>query len=190
MHNLLRRLKQDHNNLLRLLGALERQLDDFHQGNEHDLDLMCELVVYIESYEDQVHHPTEDLVFDRLKALTDDKRVALETLEEQHRILADMSHKFRNSLEAIMHGGVVLRHDVEAQGRAMIKTLRQHIDLEESEAFGLADARLEEADWAALEARAPKYNDPVFGNPDPARFRTVFMHLTEELGLARTAVRK
>ena len=184
MHHLLQRLKRDHVNLLRLLGALERQLDDFHHGREHDLDLMCELVEYIESYEDQVHHPTEDLIFERLKALTDDKRVAVEALEEQHRILADMSRKLRNSLEAIMHGGVVLRHEVEAQGRSMIKMLHRHMDLEEKEVFELAHAVLKDADWQAVEAQAPKFSDPVFGNPDPARFRTVFMHLTEELGLA------
>lgn len=183
MHKVLQKLKGDHVNLSRLLGALERQLDDFHHGREHDMDLMCELVEYIESYEDQVHHPTEDLVFERLKALTDEKRVAVEALEEQHRILADMSRKLSNSLEAIMHGGVVLRHEVEAQGRAMIKMLRRHMDLEETEVFALAHAVLEDADWNAVEKLAPKYNDPVFGNPDPARFRTIFMHLTEELEL-------
>jgi len=183
MHPLLQKLTRDHENLSRLLDVLEKQLDDFHQGQEHDLDLMRELVEYIESYEDQVHHPTEDLVYERLKALTDDKRVAVETLEEQHRILTGMSGKLRHSLDAIMHEGVVLRHEVEAQGRALVKTLRQHMDLEEEEVFALADAKLGDADWAAVEERAPKYNDPVFGDPDPARFRTLFAHLTEELDL-------
>lgn len=110
--------------------------------------------------------------------------MAVEALEEQHRILADMSRKLRNSLEAIMHGGVVLRHEVEAQARAMIKMLRRHMDLEENEVFVLAHEVLKDADWKAVEEQAPKFADPVFGNPDPARFRTVFMHLTEELGLA------
>ena len=185
MHPLLQKLTRDHHNLSRLLNVLEKQLDDFNQGQEHDLDLMCELVEYIESYEDQVHHPTEDLVYERLKELTNDKRVAVETLEEQHLILAEMSGKFRHSLDSIMHEGVVLRHEVEAQGRALVKTLRQHMDLEEGEVFALADARLDDADWMAVEEQAPKHNDPVFGDPDPARFRTVFAHLTEELDLPR-----
>ncbi len=183
MHPLLQKLSRDHDNLSRLLNVLEKQLDDFHQGREHDLDLMQELVEYIESYEDQVHHPTEDLVYERLKTLTDDKRVAVETLEEQHRILVGMSDKLRRSLDAIMHEGVVLRHEVEAQGRALVKTLRQHMELEEGEVFALADATLSEADWAAVEEQAPKHNDPVFGDPDPARFRNVFAHLTVELDL-------
>ncbi len=183
MHSLLRQLRSDHKNLGRLLDVLERQLDDFHEGREHDLDLMCELVEYVESYEDQVHHPTEDLMFARLKELTDEKRVAVETLEDQHLILSDMSKKLCDALESIMHGGVVLRHDVESQGRAMVKTLRQHIDLEEGEVFTLAETTLSDADWDAVAEKAPKFNDPVFGNPDPARFRTLFMHLATELGI-------
>jgi hemerythrin-like domain-containing protein len=184
MHTLLRRLKTDHRNLTRLLQVLERQLDDFHAGEEHDLDLMCELVEYLESYEDQMHHPTEDLVFARLKALTDEKRVAVETLEDQHRQLSDMSKKFRRSLEAIMHEGVVLRQEVESQGRAMIKVLRQHMDLEEGEVFPLAEERLSPQDWAAVADQAPNLTDPVFGDPDPARFRSLFRHLSQELGLS------
>lgn len=183
MHKLLRQLKQDHTNLTRLLKVLDQQLDDFHAGREHDLDLLCELVEYIASYEDQVHHPTEDLVFERLKSITGERRVAVETLEDQHRLLAGMTKKFRDSLETIMHEGVVLRQEVEAQGRAMVKMLRQHMDLEENEVFVLADATLDDADWNWVDERAPKYNDPIFGNPDPARFRTLFQHLAQELDM-------
>jgi len=158
------------------LEVLERQLDEFHAGREHDLDLLCELIEYVESYEDQVHHPTEDLIFAHFKEISDEKRVALETLEDQHQILADMTRRFRNSLDAIMHEGVVLRRDVEAQGRAMLKTLRQHMDLEENEVFGLLEERLDATDWALLEGRVPKAHDPIFGTPDPARFRALFQH--------------
>jgi hemerythrin-like domain-containing protein len=183
MHPMLGQLHRDHKNLERLLGVLERQLDDFHEGEDRELDLMCELIEYLESYEDQVHHPTEDLIFERLQGRTGEKRVAVETLVEQHVLLADMTKKFRQSLEGIMHGGVVLRHTVESQGRAMVKLLRRHMALEEDEVFALADATLGEADWAAVAAKAPKFNDPVFGDPDPGRFRNLFMHLSGELGL-------
>lgn len=183
MHPLLQRLHLDHRNLSTLLAVLEKQLDDFHVGEEHDIDLMCELMDYVESYEDQVHHPTEDRIFEKLKAATDDKRVAVETLQEQHQILADMSKAFGASLNAILHEGVVLRHEVEAQGRGMVKMLKQHMTLEDSEVFPLAERTLSDEDWAAISEQAPSINDPVFGNPDPVRFRTLFQHLTTELGL-------
>jgi hemerythrin-like domain-containing protein len=179
MHPLLQRLVLDHKNLEFLLAILERQLDDVHAGQEHDLDLLCELVEYVESYEDQVHHPTEDLIFARFKSMTEEKRVAVETLEDQHLILAEMTRTFRCSLEAIVNGGMVLRNEVESQGRAILKTLRQHVDLEEREVFGLIAERLDAADWAILEGQVPKIDDPVFGTPDAARFRALFRHFTQ-----------
>lgn len=187
MHKLLLQLNLDHRNLARLLEVLEKQLDDFHAGQEHDIDLMCELVEYINCYEDQVHHPTEDLLFVRFKARTQEKRVAVETLEEQHVLLAEMTRQFRASLQGMMYGEVLLRHEVEAQGRAMLKVLRQHMDLEEGEVFPLIDERLLEEDWIAVEKAAPRFNDPLFGALDLARFRNLYKHLSEELGLPRDA---
>jgi len=96
---------------------------------------------------------------------------------------AGMTRKFRASLEGMMHGEVLLRHEVEAQGRAMIKMLRRHMELEESEVFPLADRQLIADDWRAVADDAPKYNDPLFGDPDPARFRTLYQHLVGELDL-------
>lgn len=177
MHALLQRLILDHKNLARLLEVLEHQLDDFHAGQEHDLDLLCELIKYMESYENQVHHPTEDLIFARLKALTNERQVALETLENQHHLLADMTRKFGDSLEAIMQGEVVSRHEVETQGRALLEMLHQHVGIEEREVFMLIEERFEPADWTALEAQAPWVHDPLFENPDLARFRALFQHL-------------
>jgi hemerythrin-like domain-containing protein len=183
MHRLLRRLKLDHKNLVLLLAVLQKQLDDFHDGSEHDTDLTCELVEYLASYEDQVHHPTEELVFARLRELSDEHRAVLDRLQEEHHILIVKNKRFADSLEAIMHGGVLLRADLEAEGRDLLQMLRAHMDLEENTAFTAAVEHLSEEDWDAIEERAPKLNDPVFGKPDPARFQTLFKHLTVELDL-------
>jgi hemerythrin-like domain-containing protein len=183
MHRLLRRLKLDHKNLARLLEVLNKQVDDFHEGREQDTDLLCELVEYMASYEDQVHHPSEDLVFARLREVTDEYNSALDRLDEEHHLLAGMTKKFANSLETIMHGGVMLRADLEAEGRVLLAMLQEHMDLEEGVVFIAADEKLSNDDWDAIEEQAPKLNDPVFGKPDPARFQTLFKHLAEELEL-------
>ena len=52
--------------------------------------------------------------------------------------------------------------------------------LEDREAFPIARERLDDADWEAVEALAPKADDPVFGTPDPQRFRSLFKHLAEQ----------
>lgn len=179
MHILLQRLILDHKRLIILLEILARQLDDFHAGNEHDLDLACELVQYIRAYADQVHHPTEDLIFVRFKALSDENRAVLEVLDTQHQMLATMTKNFSHALESVMQGDVMPRDLIEEQGRAMVKLLKEHIDLEEREAFTCIDTCLKADDWQVLEAQIPNSDDPVFERPDPIRFRSLLRHLAQ-----------
>ena len=41
-------------------------------------------------------------------------------------------------------------------------------------------ARFDAADWEAVEALAPRADDPLFGTPDPQRFRALYRHLFEQ----------
>ena len=181
MASLLERLQQDHKHLTHLLDLLERQLNQFHEGNEPEFELLCEMLEYIESYADQVHHPTEELIFDAIQETTDQKRSRLEMLRNQHESLRIMSLKFRQALEGIVHEAVLPRDQVEQRGRELVKLERQHLAAEEKEIFPLAKKVLKKKDWKRIEDEAPKVNDPVFGDRDPARFRTLYQHLTHAL---------
>jgi hemerythrin-like domain-containing protein len=180
MPYLLDRLNQDHRHLARLLVLLKELLDRFHEGSEPDYELMCEMLEYMECYADQVHHPTEELIFQRMLGYGAEKKQVLDILTHQHALLSRMNKRFRQSLEGIVHEEVLLRQDVEHQGRELVDTLWEHLKLEEAEAFPYALERLSAADWEELTDAAPKFNDPVFGDYDPARFRTLFQHLMEQ----------
>lgn len=177
MTELLERLNQDHRHLSRLLNLFDGLLDRFHEGNEPDFDLMSEMLEYMESYADQVHHPSEELIFDRLRAHPSETHPILDILTKQHVLLGQMNKRFRQSLEGIMHEEVLRRDEVEVQGREYVKVLRDHLRMEEAEAFPLALERLAASDWDDLLEEAPSSDDPVFGDADPARFRTLFQHL-------------
>jgi hemerythrin-like domain-containing protein len=77
----------------------------------------------------------------------------------------------------IVHEEVLRRDEVEVQGREFVKTLREHLSIEEAEAFPLARERLSATDWEELLNEVPSADDPVFGTADPARFRALFQHL-------------
>jgi hemerythrin-like domain-containing protein len=180
MPQLLDRLHQDHQHLALLLDLLTKLLDLFHEGSEPDYELMCEMLEYMENYADQVHHPSEDLIFERLRTHAGQHHPVLEVLMRQHEVLSELTRYFRQSLEGIVHEEVLRRDEVEAQGRELVETLRNHLDLEESEAFPLAREVLTEEDWQAIEAAASEVTDPVFGDRDPARFRTLYQHLMSQ----------
>jgi hemerythrin-like domain-containing protein len=180
MNPLMNRLGQDHVRLARLLDLLDALLDRFHEGEEPDYDLICELLEYMDGYSDNIHHPTEDLIFRRLLDKGVEKRDVFDVLMRQHGVVNQINKRFRHSLEGIVNEEVLRRDEVETQGRELVNTLREHLNLEEDEAFPIALERLDQADWDAVAALAPQADDPVFGTPDPQRFRALFRHLAEQ----------
>ncbi len=183
MNVLLDRLAEDHRRLAHLLVMLEHMLDRFHDGAEPDYELMCELLEYMIDYADQVHHPSEDLIFERLLSTPGQGHAVLRRLMIQHQTLAQLNRRFKESLEGIVHEEVLRRDEVEQQGRELVHTLREHMRLEDEEAFPIAAEVLTGADWAELQAQAPTVEDPVFGQADPERFRALYGQLQAEIRL-------
>ncbi len=177
MHPVLRRLRQDHDNLARLLDLLEQQLDQFHAGEEPVYELMCEMLEYIEGYAEQVHHPTEETVLKAILEQDPEHRPAIEALLKQHDTLGAMAKVFRQMLEGIVHGDVFPRNEVETAGRDFLSLQRQHLKVENEEVLPRAMKMLDETTWRSIEERVPSEDDPLFGTEDSGRFRTLYQHL-------------
>ena len=180
MHPIMTKLAQDHGRLTRVLDLLQGLLDRFHDGVEPDYELMQEMVEYMDTYADIVHHPTEDIIFRRVLEKGAGQHDVFEVLMRQHAGLSLVNKRFRKSLDGILNEEVLLREDVEANGRELVATMRAHLQLEDAEAFPIAEQYLDDDDWAAIEAEVPVAEDPVFGNPDPMRFRALYRCLSEQ----------
>jgi len=179
MAELLDRLIRNHRHLFRVLDLLDDLLDQFHAGGEPDYELLCELLEYMEDYADQVHHPSEEDIFDRLRARGNEKYPVLDLLSNQHLQLSQVNKRFRRSLEGIVHEEVLRRDQVEVQGRELVKTLREHLDLEEREAFPLARERLSASDWDELLSAVSGEQDPLFGKAGRKRFQSLLRYLAD-----------
>lgn len=182
MSPLLARLGREHRRLTQVLDLLESLLDRFNLGDEPDYELMSELLEYVIDYADQVHHPSEDLIFARMHAYSSTQFPVIERLMHQHASLGQLNRRFRESLEGIVHEEVLRRDEVEQQGRELIAAHRDHLRTEDQEAFPIALSVLSEQDWAELEGQAPTAEDPVFGQADPARFQALFGRLKRDAG--------
>jgi hemerythrin-like domain-containing protein len=179
MHKLLQRLHRDHANLARVLNLLESQLNEFYEGRESDFDLKVELLEYIECYAELVHHPTEERIFEGARDYLVEKQALVEKLKDQHGRLIGAARKFRQALEGVVQGAVQSREELEIEGREFIALQRLHVDLEEAELFPFLDRCMTQKEWDAIEQALPKYNDPLFGERDPNRFRTLYRYLLE-----------
>ena len=63
----LAQLREDHRNMAILLALLERQAELIAGGEEPDYDLSHDVLRYMTSYPDAVHHPREDRIYLRLR---------------------------------------------------------------------------------------------------------------------------
>jgi hemerythrin-like domain-containing protein len=178
MHKLLEKLHKDHANLEKVLDLLTVQLDHFFAGRESNFDLKIELMEYLETYADQGHHPLENLIFKVAMARSEAHRELMERLGDQHEKLSLLTRTFRHSLENILQGGVMPRDELEVQGREFIAMQRQHLSLEEQEAFPIIDQVMTEEDWKEVLTNLPRHDDPVFEAPDKIRFHNLFEYLS------------
>ncbi|MCG7917031.1 MAG: hemerythrin domain-containing protein [Candidatus Thiodiazotropha taylori] len=179
MSQLLEKLHKDHINLARLLDLLSAELDALAAGHESNFDLKIEMLDYIEHYAEQSHHPTEDQINAvAFKKKSMQPHAALyERICREHVSLLGLANRFRTTLEGAMQGEVLLRDEVETQGREFVALQRQHIDLEEEEVFPLVEQALSEKDWKKLEAEITHGEDPVFHRQDYNRFRSLIDYL-------------
>lgn len=178
MHKLLEKLRTDHENLEKILTLLTTQLDHFFAGRESNFDLKIELMEYLETYADQGHHPLENAIFRVAINRVGDQEELLERLQEQHQSLEQLTRQFRQSLENILQGGVMLRDELEVQGREFVALQRQHMSQEDKEVFPMLDRLMTEEDWQEVEKSIPRHDDPVFEKPDRIRFQNLVAYLS------------
>jgi len=180
MTQILDRLHQEHKQISQLLDLLDGILAKFHLGQEPDYEILSELLQYMEEYSDQIHHPTEELIRDRLR-LAGQNQPYLDVLTRQHEALNEMTRNFRQAVEGVVSGEVQRRDQVEAYGREMVTTLRDHLNIEEAEAFPLARKVLKDDDWEAINAEVARSIDPLLSETDLKRIRTIFQHLSAQV---------
>ncbi len=161
--------------LTRLLEVRAEQKQKFQQT---DYFLMRDVVAYLHDYPDQVHHPTEDLLFERLGRLRPDLREEVKALQGQHQELAEQGGRLLAQLEQAADGVFQLS---EKALRISIKDFAcsqsRHMQCENLKLFPAAIAELRPADWQFIAGRVKLHEDPLFGTQVQARHRTLFEYL-------------
>jgi hemerythrin-like domain-containing protein len=180
MSEIMAQLKTDHDNISRLLGTLEEQMNVVHNEDIADFELMHDIMVYMSHYPDHTHHPMEDLVFDKLVGHDADAGDVVARLEREHGALSEKGTHFLEMLRHVVDGALVERDVLEETGRDYIAFLRSHMEIEDSDAFPRAERALTDADWQDVEAGMEARTDPVFGPVVDNEFRSLYDYIQRE----------
>jgi len=122
---------------------------------------MRSIIVYIQEYPEQIHHPLEDMIYSILLERAEDVEFVQELITE-HTLLEDVTRRLRASLESLS-SGTVSKEDLKRQLSEFLVGQRQHIYIEEVEVYPLVKSVLTREDWKQLQSMAPLLDEPMFG---------------------------
>ncbi len=80
MTEVMRMLRKEHTDMAILLDLLERQIAEFKRGGAADFGIVRDILDYYLSYPDLYHHPKEDLIYHRLRAVAPDQAESVKGL--------------------------------------------------------------------------------------------------------------
>jgi hemerythrin-like domain-containing protein len=169
---MLRRLHEDHANLLRLMAMLERQIDAIERTERPDWDIVQGVVDYLLTYPDLRHHPLEDRILARLEAKHPAEAQPFLELDVEHRELAARLRRIAAATSQLLQDTPMLKSEYLDLLRDFIATQRSHLHREEAGFLPMAKRLLDAADWQALDQAVPHLADPL-GDPTDRRFQAL-----------------
>ncbi len=162
-HRIMKELRCDHVNIGRLLRLLDVELEKLHSDADFDMELMIDIIDYVENYADLVHHPREDVLYKAYKAKSLEATEIVDGLLKQHEELPILTRAFRELLEEVHIGALIIsRDELFEKARDYVDSQRSHLNTEESLMFPIIVETLDQEDWDALEASMPVPTDPLF----------------------------
>ncbi|QCP51908.1 AraC family transcriptional regulator [Trinickia violacea] len=175
----------EHIHFAALLDTLEEQLTAFHRGEDPDYALMGNILYYMRNYSDRVHHPREDVAYERLAERDPGTLLVVNRLLQEHRVIAAAGEELLNRLNQAAGDEVIPRVALEAAVATYLVYYRHHISTEERDVMPRAAQVLTEQDWAAVDATVPASPDPLFGANVLKRFETLRGQIAQEAQVAR-----
>lgn len=168
-------LTDEHRYMNLLVETLDEHLESTQQPAKGNYFLMQDIVRYMHDYSDQVHHPTEDLMFEKLIQRNPARKKDVARLRREHEFLDKNTSELLKLLEIAAE-----RRSTEDANAAhdaadtYIHRLRKHMQFEESELFPSATRCLTTKDWHGIEACLEASDDPLFGDNVQRDYRVLY----------------
>jgi hemerythrin-like domain-containing protein len=163
MADLLRDLREDHLNMSIMLDLLSQQVGHIRDGERPDYELIHDIMRYMTTYSDAVHHPKEDVLYARMRAKKPDLSEGLDRVGPEHRDIAEAGEALRNDVEAVACGAAVTRERLVEDTNNYVRTLRKHMAWEEEDLFRRAKELIEGEKDMFIDISNFDQLDPVFG---------------------------
>ncbi len=156
-------LESEHQNIRRLLNAMEHQVQILADARDPDYDLLLGIADYFCDVPDRCHHRKEDAVLARLRLRHRDEAASVGDLAREHRDAAARARRFRENLAALFRDAILPRNTIVSAARSFMDAERRHMRMEEARFFPVAAHMLTPLDWPFVESELGQERDPLFG---------------------------
>lgn len=161
---MLEQIHREHGYMVRLLAILKKKSNNIKDEKPVNYSLIKEIVDYLSSHSETVHHPKEDILYHHFVKHYPANSL-IKNLAEEHVKLAESTHEFLLTVEMILQDSVVPLDVFVEKIETFIRTQRAHLDLEEREILPLIQNTFTTEDWQVVESLWDKSDDdPVFGD--------------------------
>jgi hemerythrin-like domain-containing protein len=177
---IIRELRADHHNIARLLVLMRNSIALISEENlECEIPNIRKCAEYLMSYPDEIHHPKEDILFNRLKYRDTSSSVYIENLLAEHRLLSHKSQEFYELVREIEENQKVAYDNLKMVSVDYIDTQFRHMRYEEASIFPLIEQKLTLSDWKSVLQSLPSGEDPLFNENRNAHFDSLYSQLSE-----------
>jgi hemerythrin-like domain-containing protein len=176
----------EHGNFSLLLSILEEQVAAFRDGESPDYNLMLEIVSYLREFGDGYHHPREDAAFKILVAHDPQMRLVINSLLQEHRVIAVAGEELAARLHQVISDAYVLRATLEAAAALYLDYYRHHIATEEKQVIPRSRLLLHVQDWDTVTRAAPSHPDPLFGDSPTGTYARLARLIAARTSVAET----
>ncbi len=179
----LRCLFEEHRHLNALMRALERKTRQNGSLKVGDYCLLRDIVWYLHDYPDRVHHPTENLLFEKMLQRDPSRKKTVTGLRRDHKAVAVETRGLLDLLDkAIDKPGKKVEQSVRRDCLDFVEHQREHMQFENQKLFPAAIETLSEVDWKQIETHFAAVEDPLFGRVVGNSHRPLYEYLVDLSG--------
>ena len=174
MKDIIEKLHQDHIHVAKLLDLYDKQLQILMKGGNPNYIIMRDIMKYMKCYPDVVHHPLEEIIFEKIENKDKVLDENIEKLCKQHSEIDNIGEELYNKLSTIAAGVVTSLDDFKKWSEKYLELMRSHMDLEEGKVFPKIRELFTEVDWEDIDLELSKQHDPIFGARIEAQYEYLY----------------
>jgi hemerythrin-like domain-containing protein len=179
MHPALRVISLEHRSIASVLSGLSHFAERGLEGAKvPDARVFRAMLHYLDLFAERMHHPKEDAyLFARLRARTHLANDVLDRLQQDHFFGAGALRAVEHAFLRYEEGGAVFFPDFAREVRHYVAFHREHMRVEETYVFPLAELELTEEDWRAIEIAFLANQDPLASPEQENNLQSLFTRI-------------